>query len=60
MILADGEAKAVEISLMRKIAVGLRFSIEKAEKICNKAIELVANKNELNNFIIGIKKVDSD
>tara|TARA_B110000971_G_scaffold220136_1_gene262902 strand:+ start:259 stop:747 length:489 start_codon:yes stop_codon:yes gene_type:complete len=60
MILADGEAKAVETSLMRKIAVGLRFSIEKAEKICNKAIELVANKNELNNFIIGIKKVDSD
>jgi hypothetical protein len=60
MILVDGEAKAAEVSLMRKIAIGLHFSVEKAEKICNEAIELVANKNELNDFIIAIKKIDSD
>lgn len=59
MILADGEAKTAEVALMRKIAVGLRFSIEKAEKICDEAIQLVLNNNKLPDFIIAIKKVDS-
>jgi uncharacterized tellurite resistance protein B-like protein len=60
MILADGERKPAEVALMQKIAVGLRFSVENAEKICNEAIELVANKNELNDFISAIKEVDTD
>jgi uncharacterized tellurite resistance protein B-like protein len=60
MILVDGDAKLVEVQLMRKIAIGLNFSIDNAEKICDEAIFLVINKNELKDFTAAIKKVDSD
>jgi uncharacterized tellurite resistance protein B-like protein len=60
MILVDGEAKTAEVALMRKAAIGLRFSIENAEKVCDEAIQLVLNNNELPDFTIAIKKVDSD
>ncbi|AQS94553.1 hypothetical protein BXQ17_10950 [Polaribacter sp. BM10] len=60
MILIDGEAKLIEVALMRKIAVGLHFSIKRAEKICDEAIHLVANNNNLSDFINAIKKVDKD
>jgi uncharacterized tellurite resistance protein B-like protein len=60
MILVDGEAKTAEVALMRKAAVGLRFSIKNAEKVCDEAIQLVLNNNELPDFTIAIKKVDSD
>jgi uncharacterized tellurite resistance protein B-like protein len=60
MILVDGEAKLTEVELMRKIAVGLHFSIENAEKICDEAIHLVANNNNLNDFITAIKRVNKD
>lgn len=59
MILVDGEAKLIEVQLMRKIAVGLHFSIDNAEKVCDEAIHLVTKNNDLNDFIIAIKKVDS-
>jgi len=60
MILADGEVKTAEVALMQKAAVGLHFSIENAEKVCDKAIQLVLNNKELPDFIIAIIKVDSD
>jgi hypothetical protein len=60
MILVDGDAKLIEVQLMRKIAIGLNFSIDNAEKICDEAIFLVLNNNELKDFTIAIKKVDSD
>ncbi|TXD52792.1 MULTISPECIES: TerB family tellurite resistance protein [unclassified Polaribacter] len=59
MILVDGDAKLPEVKLMRKIAIGLNFSNENAEKVCDEAIHLVSNKNDLNDFIVAIKKVDS-
>jgi uncharacterized tellurite resistance protein B-like protein len=59
MILADGEAKSAEVALMKKIAVGLRFSLENADKVCDEAIQLVLNNNQLNDFIAAIKSVDS-
>ncbi|WP_299667052.1 TerB family tellurite resistance protein [uncultured Polaribacter sp.] len=59
MILVDGEAKLIEVELMRKIAIGLHFPIDNVEKVCDEAIHLVINNNELNDFIVAIKKVDS-
>ena len=59
MIMVDGEAKLPEVKLMRKIASGLHFSSDNVEKVCDEAIHLVINKNDLNDFIIAIKKVDS-
>lgn len=59
MILVDGEVKLVEVKLMQKIAIGLHFSINNAEKVCDEAIILVRKNNELKDFIIGIKEVDT-
>lgn len=59
MILVDGEAKLPEVQLMRKIAIGLNFSNENAEKVCDEAIHLVINNNDLNDFINAIKRVDA-
>ncbi|MDN3618180.1 TerB family tellurite resistance protein [Polaribacter undariae] len=58
MILVDGEAKLTEVQLMRKIAVGLHFSNDNAEKICDEAIHLVLNENDLEDFTKAIKIVN--
>ena len=59
MILADGEAKSAEVALLKKIAVGLHFSLDNADKVCDEAIKLVLNNNQLNDFIAAIKRVDN-
>ncbi len=58
MIFADGEVDKNEVLLMNKIAVGLSFSVDNAEKICDEAIHLVMNDNNLNTFTKAIKKVN--
>ncbi|MCH3881360.1 MULTISPECIES: TerB family tellurite resistance protein [Tenacibaculum] len=58
MIFADDEAELVEVKLMRKIAVGLHFSTENAEKVCDEAIHLVLNNNDLDSFTEAIKTVN--
>ena len=59
MILADNEVSEREVLLMRKVAVGLHFSIDNAEKVCDEAIHLIINNNDLDDFTTAIKKVDS-
>lgn len=59
MIFADDEAEIHEVELMRKIAVGLHFSPENAEKVCDEAIHLVLNDNDLDDFTAAIKKVNA-
>ncbi|QOD59780.1 TerB family tellurite resistance protein [Polaribacter haliotis] len=59
MVLADGKTELKEVKLMRKIAVGLHFSPDNAEKVCDEAIHLVMNDNDLEDFTAAIKKVDS-
>ncbi|PQJ68765.1 fructose 1,6-bisphosphatase [Polaribacter butkevichii] len=57
MILVDGNAKLIEVQLMIKIAVGLHFSTDNVEKVCDEAIHLVLNENSLEDFTEAIKKV---
>lgn len=59
MIFADGNVGLNEVKLLRKIAVGLHFSIDNAEKVCDEAIHLVMNNNDLESFTNAVKKVDS-
>lgn len=59
MVLADGNANAHEVQLMRKIAVGLHFSDDNTEKVCDEAIHLILNDNDLDDFTLAIKRVDS-
>jgi uncharacterized tellurite resistance protein B-like protein len=60
MVLANGEAKLVEVKLMQKIATRLNFKSDNTEKICKEAIDLVLNNSDLDNFIIAIKKADKE
>lgn len=59
MVLADGKVELHEVKLLRKIAVGLRFSNGNTEKVCDEAIHLIINNNDLDDFITAIKKVDN-
>ena len=60
MVLASGEAKLIEINLLQKIAIRLNFKSDNTEKICKKAIGLVLNNSDLDNFITEIKKLDQE
>lgn len=59
MVLADGIADSHEVQLMRKIAVGLHFSDDNTEKVCDEAIHLILNNNDLDDFTDAIKQVNS-
>lgn len=58
MLLVNGEVHLRELTLLSKVAIGLHFPSTRAQKVCNKAIDLVTNKTDLDTFIIEIKKVD--
>ncbi len=58
MVLANGEVKEEEVSLMNKIAVGLHFSIDSIEDVCKKSIELIKEESDLEDFTKAIKKVN--
>lgn len=59
MVLADGKVDLHEMQVLRKIAVGLHFSEDNAEKVCDEAIHLIMNDNDLDDFTTAIKKVNS-
>jgi len=58
MIFADGNVSKDEVNLMLKIAIGLSFSIDNAQKVCDEAIHLVMNDNDLDDFTKAIKHVN--
>lgn len=59
MIFADDEAVKEEAQTLQKIAVGLGFPSDNAEKVVDEAIHLVMNNNDLDDFTAAIKKVNS-
>lgn len=59
MVFADKEVKENEVLLMRKIAVALHIPVDNVEKVCDEAIHLVMNGNDLEDFTTAIKKVNS-
>ncbi|OSY89037.1 hypothetical protein WH52_05090 [Tenacibaculum holothuriorum] len=59
MIFADGDVDKNEVSLMRKIAVALQFPLDNVEKVCDEAIHLVMNDNDLDDFTTAIKNVNA-
>ncbi len=58
MIFADGSVTKDEVGLMQKVAIGLSFSIDNAEKVCDEAVHLVMNDNDLEDFTAAIKRVN--
>lgn len=58
MIFADGNVDKDEVALMRKITTALSFPLDNVEKVCDEAIHLVMNDNDLEDFTAAIKKVN--
>ena len=58
LVFADNEVELKEVQLMRKIAVALSFSNDNIEKVCDEAIHLVMNDNDLEDFTKAIKVVN--
>ncbi len=59
MILADNNVSKEEMALMRKISIALNFPVDNAEKVCDEAIHLIMNDNDLDSFTDAIKKVNA-
>ena len=59
MLLVDGDADLKEINLLQKIAYGLNFKGKNIEIVCEEAINLMKKNTPLDDFIIGIRKVDT-
>lgn len=60
MVNADGKISLDEISLLHKICIGLAFPIQNIEKIVNESVRLVSNDCDLDDFTIGIKKINKN
>ena len=59
MIFADEHIDKKQVTLMQRTAVALQFPLDNIEKVCDEAIHLVMNTNDLENFTIAIKKVNA-
>ncbi len=60
MIFADSEVTGDEVKVMRKVAIGLGFPTDNAEKVVDEAIHLVMNDNDVEDFTKAIKRVNKD
>lgn len=58
MIFADNSVDPAQVVLLRKIAVALQFPLDNVEKVCDESLHLVMNNNDLDDYIIAIKKVN--
>lgn len=58
MIFADNSVDPAQVILLRKIAVALQFPLDNVEKVCDESLHLVMNNNDLDDYIIAIKKVN--
>lgn len=59
MIFADEHIDKKQVTLMQRTAVALQFPLDNIEKVCDEAIHLVMNTNDLEEFTIAIKKVNA-
>jgi len=59
MIFADNEVAKEQVALLRKVAAALSIPLDNVEKVCDEAIHLVMNNNDLEDFTVAIKKVNS-
>ena len=58
MVIADGKATGDETTMLSKINVGLGFPVKNVDKIAEKAIQLVLEENDLDDFTKEIKRIN--
>jgi uncharacterized tellurite resistance protein B-like protein len=59
MIYADDEVSKEEVSVLQRVAIGLGFPQDNAEKVSDEALHLVMNDDNLEDFMRAIKRVNS-
>ncbi len=59
MVFADGQIDKEQVLLMHKISTALSIPLDNVEKVCDEAIHLVMNDNDLDTFTEAIKKVNA-
>lgn len=59
MVFADEHVDRQQVTLMQRTAVALQFPLDNVEKVCDEAIHLVMNNNDLDTFTEAIKKVNA-
>ncbi len=59
MVFADEHVDLAQIKLMQKTAIALNFPSDNVEKVCDEAVHLVMNNNDLDAFTVAIKKVNA-
>jgi len=59
MIFADGNVDKNQVILLQKVAIALSIPLDNVEKVCDEAIHLVMNDNDLEDFTTAVKKVNS-
>ncbi len=58
MIFADDDVSKDEVSILQRVAIGLGFPKDNAEKVSDEALHLVMNDNNIEDFTTAIKKVN--
>ncbi|MBJ2176134.1 TerB family tellurite resistance protein [Aureibaculum sp. A20] len=58
MIFADDEVTGSEMIVLRRVAIGLGFPTANVETICDEAVHLVLNDEDLEEFTQAIKAVN--
>ena len=58
MVFSDNEVKLNEARIVGRLAIGLGFPVDNAEKITDEAIHLIMNNNDLDDFTRAIKQVN--
>ena len=58
MIYADKEVTGDEARILRRIGVGIGFSVNNVEKVTDEAIHLILNNNSFEDFKKAIKEVN--
>ncbi len=58
MVYADGMKRDSQVEILKKVTVGLGFNPENAKYVVDKALALVDNGVDVDDFIDGIKKMN--
>lgn len=58
MVIADDKVSDVELSMLRSMCVGLGFPTKNVDKIADESVRLISEDIDVDDFTIGIKRVN--
>ena len=58
MVMADGEVLEEELTVLRRVSIGLGFPTKNVDTIANESIRLISEDIDIEDFMKGIKRVN--